>query len=134
MNSLLKSFFGRSYQHVATLTGPRDGIQSISFSVDAIFVSASGALRSSFACRSSHHTFPIGYGGVTIWNVKNAKPVSTPHLPYDHQNPKHSYSASTWMYFKGIDKHVFIVGNMAGEIFIWTWDHTLQVRSLFYFH
>lgn len=36
------------------------------------------------------------------------------------------------MYFEGVDKHVLIVGNMAGQIFIWAWDRTLQVRSFFY--
>lgn len=72
--------------------------------------------------------FHSGYGGVTIWDVKSAMPVLTPHLPYDYQNPKHTYSASTWMYFDGLDKHVFIVGNMAGEIFAWSWDRTQNVR------
>lgn len=66
---------------------------------------------------------------MTVWNVKSSTPVPTPHLPYDHQNPKHTYSASTWMYFEGIDKHALIVGNMAGDIFIWTWDRTQNVIS-----
>lgn len=72
-----------------------------------------------------------GYGGVTIWDVKTSAPVLIPHLPYDHQNPKHTYSASTWLYFEGIDKHIFIVGNMAGDIFVWTWDRAQNVCSLF---
>lgn len=75
--------------------------------------------------------FHSGYGGVTIWDVKSSTPVPSPHLPYNHQNPKHTYSASIWLYFEGIDKHVLVVGNMAGEIFLWTWDRTQKVCSYF---
>lgn len=101
-----------------------------------MFVSASGAQRSHIFVLikliiQTNSIFLSGYGGVTIWDVMSSTPVPSPHLPYDHQNPKHTYSASVWMYFEGIDKHVFIVGNMAGEIFLWTWDRTQKVCSYF---
>ncbi|THV01478.1 hypothetical protein K435DRAFT_655258 [Dendrothele bispora CBS 962.96] len=102
--SVIRNIFGSRYRTLATLTGPRDAIQAVSFSVDGIFVSASG------------------YGGITIWELATSSTVSTPHLPYDPKNGSHVYSSSAWLYFEGTQKHIFIVGNMAGQIFLWSFD------------
>ncbi|KAK7457780.1 hypothetical protein VKT23_010119 [Stygiomarasmius scandens] len=101
---MFKRFFGRSYKKLTTLTGPRDAISSVTFSVDATFVSAAG------------------YGGITIWDLASSTAVTTPYLPYEPHNAQHVYFSSSWMYFEGTDKHVFIVGNMSGQVSIWHFD------------
>ncbi|THU96430.1 WD40 repeat-like protein [Dendrothele bispora CBS 962.96] len=107
---MFQRFFGNSYKKVATLTGPRNAIQSVSLSVDGIFASASG------------------YGGVTIWDLRTSEIFSTPHLPYEPNDPKHVYCSSAWLFFEGIDKHVFIVGNMAGELSMWSLESGKKVQ------
>ncbi|THV01604.1 WD40 repeat-like protein, partial [Dendrothele bispora CBS 962.96] len=99
------------YKKLATLSGPRNVIQSVSFSNDGAFVSAAG------------------YGGVTIWDLNTSGTVATPHLPYEPKDPKHVYSSSAWLYFEGADKYVFAVGNMAGEMFLWFLDSTQKART-----
>ncbi|KAK7442552.1 hypothetical protein VKT23_016150 [Stygiomarasmius scandens] len=96
--------FNRSYSQLAVLTGSRDAISSVTFSVDGGFVSAAG------------------YGGISIWDLATSAAVSTPHLPYEPHNKQHVYVSSTWMYFEGTDHHVFIVGNMSGQISLWYFD------------
>ncbi|KAK7452211.1 hypothetical protein VKT23_012316 [Stygiomarasmius scandens] len=96
---MFKRFFTPSYKKLTTLSGPRNAVQSVSFSADGSFVAA------------------VGYGGVTIWDLKTSETVTTPHLPYEPKDAKHVYSSSAWLYFEGIDKHVLVVGNMAGEMF-----------------
>ncbi|KAF5342783.1 hypothetical protein D9758_017129 [Tetrapyrgos nigripes] len=93
-----------SYQRLITLSGPQSGIRSVSFSPDGLFVSA------------------VGYGGVTIWDLRSRSTVLTPNAPYERNNPRHAYSTSAWIYFEGTHKHVFVFGNMAGEMFLWLWD------------
>ncbi|KAK7448412.1 hypothetical protein VKT23_013676 [Stygiomarasmius scandens] len=97
--------FNSSYKKFTTLTGPRDAISSVSFSVDGTFVSAAG------------------YGGITIWDLTSSAAVSTPHLPYEPHNKQHVYVSSAWMYFEGTDVHVFIVGNMSGQVSLWYFDN-----------
>ncbi|KAK7441161.1 hypothetical protein VKT23_016642 [Stygiomarasmius scandens] len=101
---MLKRLFSRPYKNLTTLTGPRDAISSVSFSVEATFVSAAG------------------YGGITIWDLASSAVVTTPYLPYEPHNAQHVYFSSSWMYFEGIDRHVFIVGNMSGRISLWYFD------------
>ncbi|KAF5359928.1 hypothetical protein D9758_014002 [Tetrapyrgos nigripes] len=49
----------------------------------------------------------VGYGGVTIWDLRT----------------------SAWIYFEGTHKHVFVFGNMAGEMFLWLWDSVHKPKS-----
>ncbi|KAK7459475.1 hypothetical protein VKT23_009458 [Stygiomarasmius scandens] len=97
-------YFNRSYKNFATLAGPRDAINSVAFAVDGSFVSAAG------------------YGGVTIWDLESSTVVTAPHLPYEPHNAQHMYFSSSWMYFEGTSQHVFIVGNMSGQISLWCFD------------
>ncbi|KAK7433590.1 hypothetical protein VKT23_020694 [Stygiomarasmius scandens] len=73
---MFKRFFAPSYKKLTTLSGPRNAIQSVSFSADGAFIAA------------------VGYGGVTIWDLKTSETVASPHLPYEPKNPKHVYSSS----------------------------------------
>ncbi|KAK7442264.1 hypothetical protein VKT23_016235 [Stygiomarasmius scandens] len=117
---MFKHFFTPSYKKLTTLSGPRNAIQSVSFSLDGAFVAA------------------VRYRGVTIWDLKTSETVASPHLPYEPKNPKHVYSSSAWLYFEGLDKYVFVVGNMAGEMSTFRTsgsqivdeDHTHQVMSM----
>ncbi|THV00404.1 hypothetical protein K435DRAFT_657160 [Dendrothele bispora CBS 962.96] len=101
---MFKRIFTHNYKKLATLTGPRDAIASVAFSVDSLT-----------------HRY-TGYGGITIWDLASSAVVTTPHLPYEPHNAQHVYSSSTWMYFEGTSQHVFIVGNMSGEISLWYFD------------
>ncbi|KAK7459454.1 hypothetical protein VKT23_009435 [Stygiomarasmius scandens] len=69
----------------------------------------------------------IGYGGISIWDLATSAAVSAPHLPYEPHNRQHVYVSSTWMYFEGTDHHVFIVGNMSGQISLWYFDSAQKV-------
>ncbi|THU99066.1 WD40 repeat-like protein [Dendrothele bispora CBS 962.96] len=110
-----KSLFNSTYKKQTTLSGPRDAVRSVSFSVDGSFVSAAG------------------FGGVTIWEVKTSKPVTTPHLPYEPGETKYVFFTSAWLYFGVINSHVFLVGNMTGELSIWSLNDngqkTFQARG-----
>lgn len=67
MSSLISSLFGRSYHNTASLTGAQDGIQSIAFSVDTVFVLASGAQSSFPACAALIHAFTDSFLSLRLW-------------------------------------------------------------------
>ncbi|KAF5334712.1 hypothetical protein D9758_017354 [Tetrapyrgos nigripes] len=97
-------FWKTPYTKFATLSGPQNAILSVSFSVDGDFVAAAG------------------YSGVTIWDLKTSQAVPTPHLPYEPNERKHVHCSSAWLFFEAGEKHVFIFGNMAGQVTLWHWD------------
>ncbi|KAF5343190.1 hypothetical protein D9758_016920 [Tetrapyrgos nigripes] len=63
-----------------------------------------------------------GYNGVSIWDLNTSRAVATPHLPHEPSEKKHVYCSSTWLFFEDGQHHVFIMGNMAGQVTIWNWD------------
>ncbi|KAF5320394.1 hypothetical protein D9758_018867 [Tetrapyrgos nigripes] len=97
-------FWKNSYMKLATLSGPQNAILLVSFSVDGNFVSAAG------------------YSGVTIWDLKISQTVPTPYLPYEPNGRKNVHCSSAWLFFEAAEKHVFIFGDMAGQVTLWHWD------------
>ncbi|KAF5340146.1 hypothetical protein D9758_016861 [Tetrapyrgos nigripes] len=95
-------FWKTPYTKFATLSGPQNAILSVSFSVDGDFVAAAAV--------------------VTIWDLKTSQAVPTPHLPYEPNERKHIHCSSAWLFFEAGEKHVFIFGNMAGQVTLWHWD------------
>ncbi|KAK7434821.1 hypothetical protein VKT23_020008 [Stygiomarasmius scandens] len=108
----LPRFWKSSYKYLATLTGPRDSINAVSFSPDGSFVSA------------------VGYAGVTVWDLSNFQTLPTPPLAYDPANEQLVFMSCAWIHFHGVEKKVLVFGNSSGEIFFWLWDH-IQERFTF---
>ncbi|THU96701.1 WD40 repeat-like protein, partial [Dendrothele bispora CBS 962.96] len=94
------------YRQLATLPGPCDAILSLSFSVDGRFLAAAG-----------HH-------GVSVYDMSTSPPgapVETPHITTNPLNPKHLFTASSWLLNERDKRQILVVGTMRGDLLLWEW-------------
>ncbi|THU95281.1 WD40 repeat-like protein [Dendrothele bispora CBS 962.96] len=97
----------KSYAHLVNLSGPRDAILSVSFSVNAKFVAAAGC------------------GGITIWDLSTFAPVATPYVDANVVTPENMFSVSSWVFFENGKREVVVLGTVQGGLLFWEWrkDH-----------
>ncbi|KAL0569285.1 hypothetical protein V5O48_012687 [Marasmius crinis-equi] len=86
------------YYPRATFTGPKDVVLSVSFSVNSEYL----------AC--------AGYTGVSVWEIETGKLITVPSKYATTKDPKYMQSASTWVYFEGVGKHMVLLGGMKGDL------------------
>ncbi|KAL1749809.1 WD40-repeat-containing domain protein [Schizophyllum commune] len=91
------------YREFATLSGPQDGLLSLSFSPNGKFIVATG------------------YGGVCIWDVGLQQRVSIP-APPSVLTVKHVYTRSAWLFYEATGLYVLVLGSQRGDIVLWQWN------------
>ncbi|THU83953.1 hypothetical protein K435DRAFT_688530 [Dendrothele bispora CBS 962.96] len=90
------------YKRKITLKGPRDAVLSLSFSPTGRFVLAAG------------------YSGAVIWELNTSASVASPYITSDDGRPT-VFTASTWVFVQGTNRHVAILGTMEGDVLCWEW-------------
>ncbi|KAJ3990614.1 hypothetical protein F5050DRAFT_1538944, partial [Lentinula boryana] len=111
------------YKTTATLEGCPNAVTSLSFSAEARFIVATGALTHLSFCVTSSSNI-LGDFGAKVWDTSNMSEVALPSkvTQREPKQPKRAFQVASWMYFSS-KIHVLILGSVRGDIYLLSWSN-----------